>query len=90
MAPSRGRENPRLDKGDAAVLERTAQEQEDDEARRHQEYWEQVWRRLDLPEEEETDETEEILVEELNCNDLEWQQLEYNGWWPEEEAQASG
>ena len=77
MAPSRGRGNPRLEQGDAAALERTAQEQEDAETKRNEEYWNQVWKKLDLPDEEET---EEVKVVELYYYNLEWH----------EAAQASG
>ena len=90
MAPSRGRETPRLDKGDAAALERTAQEQKDREATEQEKYWEQVWRRLGLPEEDESEETEdEYEIRELSYEELERHQG-HNGWWPEEEEQTAG
>ena len=77
MAPSRGGETPRTEKGTAAVLEWTAGERVDEEVRRHEAYLAQVQRILGLPEEEVTE--EEFI-----------QQLDYYDCWPKEEAQATG
>ena len=68
MAPSRGRETQRTGVSLAALPKRTAEEEEAESARLHEEYLARVQEILGLPEEEETEEDFKLMLYNYNLS----------------------